>query len=139
MNIKDPRVGVGAFILNEQTSLLLVLRNKQPEAKHWSIPGGKVEFKEKLESAIVREIKEEVGLDIKVKKLLCVTDHISPDISSDCSYHWVCPTFLVEVTGGVAKNLEPNAICQIGWFPLDRLPDKLTITTYSAIAAYQGK
>lgn len=42
----NPRVGVGAFIIDENEKLLLILRNTNPERMHWSIPGGKVEWME---------------------------------------------------------------------------------------------
>lgn len=72
----NPRVGVGAFIIDENEKLLLILRNTNPERMHWSIPGGKVEWMETVEDTVVREIKEETNLDIKLESLLCVTDHI---------------------------------------------------------------
>ncbi|BCT30228.1 NUDIX domain-containing protein [Bacillus velezensis] len=81
---EHPRVGVGAFILNEEQELLLVLRKKDPEANHWSIPGGKVEWMEKAEDTVIREIKEEVGVTIQVDSLLCVTNHILHDEET----HW---------------------------------------------------
>ena len=130
-----PRVGVGAFILNDKNHLLLILRNNPPEAGYWSIPGGKVEFMEKLEDAIIREIREEIGLNIKLEKLLCVTDHI---VLSD-NAHWVSPTFLVFEERGRATNREPHAIRQVQWFPLTELPPLLTLTTSAAVSAYFGQ
>jgi len=132
---KYPRVGVGAVVLDEKNRILLQLRNKPPEEGHWSIPGGRVEFMEKLEDAIVRELKEELGIDVIVEDMLRVTDHIVPADNA----HWVSPAFLVRVVGGQAENLEPEATRRVEWFPLDALPDKLTITTRSAVEAYFKK
>ena len=50
-----PGVGCGAAILREGR-LLLVKRRKAPEAGCWSLPGGKVDFLERVEDAVRREI-----------------------------------------------------------------------------------
>ena len=46
--------------------LLLVKRRRAPEAGCWSLPGGKVDFGERVEDAIRREIAEEIGVDDRV-------------------------------------------------------------------------
>lgn len=59
-------------ILIEDEKVLLV---KQKVAnRDWSLPGGRVENGETLEEAMIREMKEETGLDVKVKNLLYVCD-----------------------------------------------------------------
>lgn len=47
-------VGVGAIILNENNEILLLLRERPPEAGCWSIPGGKVDLFETIEDSIKR-------------------------------------------------------------------------------------
>jgi 8-oxo-dGTP diphosphatase len=126
-------VGTGAFILKEPgPQLLLVKRVKQPEAGTWSIPGGALEFGETFEAAIKREVKEETGLDVEIVKLLRVTDHILPEEG----LHWVTPAFLCKITDGEARNLEPKKHSDIAWFPLDALPEELTMTTTLALGSY---
>ena len=132
---EHPRVGVGAFILNKEQELLLVLRKKDPEANHWSIPGGKVEWMEKAEDTVIREIKEEVGVTIQVDSLLCVTNHILHDEET----HWVCPTYQCSIQTGTVRNCELNAIIELGWFSLQNLPDPLTLTTKNALESYLNK
>lgn len=129
----QPRVGVGAFILDDNKRILLLLRNRAPERGHWSIAGGKVDFMETLENAVIREVKEELGADVVVRDLLCVINHILPAENQ----HWVAPCFLVRVVGGVVENQEPEATQAIGWFALDALPDKLTLTAQTALAAFR--
>lgn len=118
-------VGVGAFILNENNELLLLQRNKEPEKGFWSIPGGSVELFETCEEAVIREIKEEVGVDIKVKKLLCVVNHI---VDKE-KVHWVSPEYICEIINGEVKNLEPSKHLEVKWFNINKLPDNITITT----------
>lgn len=126
---KLPKVGVGTVIFNDQNEILLIKRKKKPEANHWSIPGGKVDWFETLEEAVIREIKEETGLDIQVKELLCVTDHILQEEN----VHYVAPTYLSEVTGGQIEKGIDDAILDIGWFSLKSLPKPLTLTTQNAL------
>lgn len=127
----EPRVGVGAMILQEG-EVLLVLRKKSPEKDHWSLPGGKVELYETLEDAVKREIKEELNLEIQLDQLLCATNHIL--IEEDV--HYVAPTYLAHITDGNPCLMEPDALGGMGWFPLDELPQNLTVTTVNALDAY---
>lgn len=61
-------------ILIEQEHILLVRQHIGP-SRDWSLPGGKVHSGETLEAALVREIEEETGLTVRVKKLLYICDH----------------------------------------------------------------
>lgn len=130
----QPRVGVGAIVLSpDGRRMLLQLRNKAPEKDHWSIPGGKVEPMERIEDAIIRELKEELGIDVEIERLLCVTNHILPTEN----VHWVAPAFLVRVLAGTPVNLEPHATKEIKWFDLADLPERVTLTTASALHAFR--
>jgi len=54
----------GAILTNRSGEILLVERKNEPKKGYWDIPGGFVELNENLETAIVRELKEELGADI---------------------------------------------------------------------------
>lgn len=127
-----PRVGVGAFILDENEMALLVLRKKSPEAGCWSIPGGRVEFMETIEDALKRELKEELGIKVKIINLLGVTNHIIEEEN----IHWVSPVFLVKIEEGELKNLAPDETQKYSWFSISNLPENTTITAKSAVNAY---
>ena len=58
-----PEPTVGAFIFNAAGELLLLESHKWPG--RYVVPGGHVELGERLEEAVVREAKEETGLDIR--------------------------------------------------------------------------
>ncbi|MDD5586119.1 MAG: NUDIX domain-containing protein [Alphaproteobacteria bacterium] len=126
-------VGVGAVIIEpHESTILLVKRKKPPEAGKWSIPGGAVDFGETFEAAVIREVKEEVGLEVEVLRLLRLTDHILPEEG----VHWVTPAFEVRIVGGEAQNLEPDKHEAVEWFSLKDLPQELTMTTSLALASY---
>lgn len=61
---------VGAVVVDGQGRVLLVLRGHEPERGRWTIPGGKVEQGESLAQAVVREVREETGLDVEVHEEL---------------------------------------------------------------------
>jgi 8-oxo-dGTP diphosphatase len=129
---RNPRVGVGVLLVDEAGRVLLTLRERPPEAGCWSIVGGKVDYLETLEQCAVRETREEVGVEIRLVRLLCVTDHHLPHEGQ----HWVSPAYLGQVLAGEARNCEPEKTRAVSWFPLGELPSNLTITARNAIAAY---
>ena len=127
-----PRVGVGVLLVDELNRVLLTLRNRPPEAGFWSIVGGQLDFLETLEECATREAREEVGVEVSIQSLLCVTDHCLPQENQ----HWVSPAYLARVRTGQAVNCEPDKTADVQWFPLDRLPPNLTMTASNAIRAY---
>lgn len=125
------RVGCGAFITDGGGRLLLVQRRRNPEAGHWGLPGGKVDFLEKVEDTVRREIHEELGVTIELTGLLCVVDQIDPDTPS----HWVNPVHSARIAAGEPVVMEPDALAGWGWFALDALPAPLTVSTLAAVRA----
>jgi ADP-ribose pyrophosphatase YjhB (NUDIX family) len=118
--VKEPRVGCGAAILRGR-ELLLIKRLTDPEAGTWSLLGGKVDWREPVPGATLREIEEELGIRIELGSLLGVLDMIDPDER----FHWVSPIYRVERFTGEPRILEPHKHEALGWFPLDALPTPL--------------
>lgn len=71
-------VGVGGVVIRDGR-VLLARRAREPLQGQWSIPGGHVEWGETLEQAVVRELREETALDVRVLELLEVVERISDD------------------------------------------------------------
>ena len=67
------RMGVGVLFLNEKNEILII---KPSYKDHWSVPGGVVDKNESPRRACIREVKEELGLDIGSLEFLCV-DYVS--------------------------------------------------------------
>src|SRR5262249_59452200 len=99
-----PRVGVGVLLVDAQGRVLLTLRNRAPEAGCWSIVGGKLDFLETLEECAVREAREEGGLEVATRSLLCVTGHYLPQENQ----HWVFPAYLAQILAGEAADCGPR-------------------------------
>src|SRR5215472_17316544 len=133
--LSQPRVGVGVLLTDKHGRVLLTLRRCPPEAGCWSIVGGKVDFLETLEQCAIREAREEVGVKISLRSLLCVTDHCLPGENQ----HWVSPAYLGRILSGEATNCEPSKAGEVRWFSLDELPPNLTITARNAIRGYSRR
>ena len=59
-------------VVEEGDKILLIRRKNPPYAGHWALPGGFIEYREKAEDAVIREVKEEANVDISVQGLLGV-------------------------------------------------------------------
>jgi 8-oxo-dGTP diphosphatase len=70
---------VGAIIKDSSGRLLLIKRGHAPQAGRWSLPGGRVEPGETDQQAVIREIREETGLDIRCDQLVGSVQRPSPD------------------------------------------------------------
>ncbi|MDD4332523.1 MAG: NUDIX hydrolase [Patescibacteria group bacterium] len=102
-------IGAFAIILDNQKRILLCHRR---DHDFWNLPGGRVEYNEAPWEAVVREVKEETGFDVKVTRLLGV---YSKRNETDIVFSFAC-----EVMGGVITiNDEAD---EITYFSLDEIP-----------------
>ena len=114
-----PIVGVGAIIIKGQ-EVLLARRGKEPGYGEWSIPGGVVKLGETLEEAVIREVREEVNLAIRVEEMVEVLERIFRDPQGKVQYHYVLVDFLCEHLSGEA-NPASDAL-EIQWVPVLEIP-----------------
>ncbi len=129
MSARAPGVGCGAAIVREGR-IVLIKRLTAPEAGHWNLPGGKVDFLERVEDAVVREIREEIGVDIAILRPLGVAEMIGID-----DQHWVSPVYLARILAGEPANREPTKLAEVAWFALDAPPEPLALAARETIAA----
>ncbi len=103
-------------IIPYKGGIVLIKRKNEPFKGYYALPGGIVEYGEKVEDAVVREVLEETGLECKVKKLIGVYS----DPKRDPRGHFVSICFLMEVIGG---ELEASSDAEdVGIFRLNALP-----------------
>jgi 8-oxo-dGTP diphosphatase len=96
---KKPSLTVDAVIICKDSSIVLIKRKKDPYKDSWALPGGFVEYGETVESAILREVKEETGLEID----LCGIVGVYSDPERDPRGHTVTICYLALKTGGELK------------------------------------
>jgi 8-oxo-dGTP diphosphatase len=94
-----PMVGVGAVVVDEGR-VVLVKRAHSPMLGEWSIPGGAVELGETVREAVIREAREETGLDVKPMALVGVFDRVIRDESGSVLYHYVLVDYYCRLVGG---------------------------------------
>jgi len=123
----QPIVGVGAVILHEGR-MILVRRGVEPGKDQWSIPGGAVELGEKIRDAVLREAKEESGLDIEivVDRPMDAVDSIFKDKNQHLEYHYVLMQFLARPKSGTLKH--GGDVLDAKWVPLEEV-EKYDLTT----------
>jgi mutator protein MutT len=122
---KRPVLGVGALIFNRD-KILLVERGKEPLKGYWSLPGGVLEVGETLEQGIVREVREETGLEVKPLKVLEIFERIILDDHGAPEYHYVLIDYVCRVTGGSLRADDDAS--RAAWVPR-RLLSTYQITT----------
>ncbi len=93
-----PLVGVGAIVV-QNSRVLLVRRGTEPLKGHWTLPGGMLEVGESLTTGVVREVREETGLDVEPIELIELLDRIHRE-DGRVRYHYVIADYLCRVTGG---------------------------------------
>ena len=80
-------------ILIEDNQILLV-QQKLSDKRNWSLPGGRLERGETISQGLIREMKEETGLDVEIVRMLYLCD---VEASSNTILHI---TFLLRRLGG---------------------------------------
>jgi ADP-ribose pyrophosphatase YjhB (NUDIX family) len=123
-----PKVDVRAAIFRDGRLLLV----REREDGCWTLPGGWADIGDSPSTAVIREVKEESGYDVKARKLLAVLDrdlHGHPPIP----YHAYKLFFLCDIVGGDAHaEQETDAV---DFFPNDEIPPlSLTRVTPAQIA-----
>lgn len=107
---KSPSLTVDAVITSEDDSIVLIKRRKDPYKNSWALPGGFVEYGEIVESAVLREVKEETGLEIE----LCDIVGVYSDPKRDPRGHTVTICYLAIETGGELKaDTDASDVCRI--------------------------
>lgn len=101
MSPAAPSVGVGGVVVHEGR-VLLIRRGKEPLYGRWVVPGGTVELGESLHEALVREMREETGLEVEPLELLTAFDRIERE-GEQVRYHYVIVDYLCRLRSGEAR------------------------------------
>jgi ADP-ribose pyrophosphatase YjhB (NUDIX family) len=107
------------MLLHRRGKLLLVKRDEEPDKGMWSFPGGMVELGESTEEAAVREVREELGLTVRVERLFDVVTYFPSARRPSARDQLVVVDYLGRPQGGRVKlNAESS---DFGWFTPDEV------------------
>ncbi len=113
---RNPFPTVDVIIEMAPGKIVLIRRRNPPHG--WALPGGFVDYGERLEDAAVREVKEETGLDVTLSRQL----HTYSDPARDPRRHTITTVFVGTATG-TPVGADDAAEARI--FPIDDLPTPL--------------
>ena len=105
-------IEVVAAIIKKDDKIFITKRSYGEFIDMWEFPGGKVEVGESREEALIREVKEELELDINNLEYLTTVDYDYPN------FHLTMHCFICEICGG---ELVLNAHNDAKWVSLEEL------------------
>lgn len=109
-----PEVAVGGVCVRDG-HLLVVQRGRGVATGRWSLPGGRVEPGETLAAAVIRELREETGLDVEVGPLCGIAERISEQA------HYVIIDYWVHASGAATPGDDARAVDWVDRGGLDAL------------------
>lgn len=112
---KNIRIRVAAILIREDQ--ILLIQHQKEGKKYWLLPGGGVIFGEDLKTALKREIKEELGINVVVNDLI----HSSDSIPKDHKRHIVNLYFSCDFLSGKYKLAEEERLVDYGFFSISDL------------------
>jgi len=122
-----------AIIPFPEGKILLVKRDTVPFKGYWALPGGRMDPGETVEQTIVRECKEETGLDVEIVRK--IGEYVEKGVKDEVEYEYYPTCFLVKVVGGEIKRQE-GEIQEIRLFRLQRMPNQLAFEHLKMIEDY---
>lgn len=105
------------LIIETEAGIVLIERKNPPPG--WALPGGFVDYGESLETAAIREAREETSLDIELVRQF----HAYSDPARDTRQHNATVVFIARATGGRLKGRDDAR--RAGIFPRAALPSPL--------------
>ena len=111
--MRDRKLVVAGLILGEGRVLITQRRADQALPLQWEFPGGKVEPGEAPVAALVRELREEIGVEVAVGRIWDVLFHAYPE------FDLVMLVYACRVASGEPRSVE---VADLRWLRPDELP-----------------
>ena len=115
--------------------ILLIKRETVPFRGYWALPGGRSERGETVEQTIIREVKEETGLEVEVVRK--IGEYHEEGIQDKVEYDYYPACFLVKVIGGEMQR-QRGEIQDLKLFSLQNIPENLAFVHNQMIKDYSS-
>ena len=118
-----PKVDVRGAVFDKQLRVLMV--REVVDNGRWTLPGGWADVNLTVAENVIKEVREESGIEVRVRKLAAVWDRTRQGhpaaVFSCCKFFFVC-----DIVGGrLRTGLETS---EAAWFAEDKVPDDLSLT-----------
>jgi ADP-ribose pyrophosphatase YjhB (NUDIX family) len=118
-----PKVDVRGAVFREDGCILLV--REVADSGRWSLPGGWAEVNQSPREAVVREVLEESGFAVTVRKLAAIYDRARHPHLPPRPFHIYKLFFVCDIVGGAAQTSSETS--EVAFFAEDEIPSDLSI------------
>jgi mutator protein MutT len=132
------RCAVYALFIKDHKILMLLREGTGWKDGLWGLPAGHLEADETIKEALVREVKEEVGINISEANTTLYHVMHRHEIDEK-NFEYIDFIFKIEYWEGEPINAEPSKCNRIEWFDIDHLPTEIVPNVKAAIDFYKGK
>ncbi|MCR4962096.1 MAG: (deoxy)nucleoside triphosphate pyrophosphohydrolase [Lachnospiraceae bacterium] len=125
-------VRVVAAVIREGDKIFATARGYGEYKGHWEFPGGKIEEGETPQEALIREIHEELAVEISVEDLIMTIEYDYPTfhLSMDCFWAKIEAGQIELKEAEAARWLTADKLSELDWLPADRkLVEKIIINS----------
>lgn len=133
-------IGVGVCFMCHDGNGKFLYTRRGPKARDeigkWEVPAGGVEVGESIESALRRELKEELCVEPKVVEYMGYREHITEHEGNP--RHWIVFSYLVEVDPAQVAIGEPEVCDALEWATLEKPPEPMHLAMLDSIVVVQN-
>lgn len=119
------KIVIAAVIKNKIGQVLAVHLNKEKPEGVWVMPGGKLEDNESARSCVIREAKEELGIEVKPIKICGISE-----VDYGNGNYWVFIYYDCELVSGLPTPQEENKTLEVKYVNVSKLSKSRTIVWF---------
>ena len=109
-------LGVGGVVINEKNQILAIREKNGPFTKYWKVPGGAVDESEDLVDAVLREVREETGIQAEFHSILGFR-HLTDYRFTRGDIYFVCRLSVTQTEQ--SPTACPDEIAEARWMDLE--------------------
>jgi len=127
------RLAAYGLIINDGHILLCKLAKLLPEHRgEWTLPGGGMDFGEHPEQTVIREAKEETGVDVEPIRILGVDTLRQDNLETQKKWHSVRMIYEAKYLGGELRYEQNGTTVKCEWHPLEKVSELLRVPLIDA-------